>query len=368
MKATRHPLIPWFSMLLCLGMSSAQEGTKKQPIPLAALPDLKIPAESLTLVEGKDHGGLMRLYVANTTTKEIPGGVFGFGPAFKEAFVDGRWQCCQSFPPETVVHKCADEIIERLPPPLPPGHAWVIQERDSHTGDTEGEIRFCLPLINAAPLVTKPRRGSYSESELESASKDLSSYWGLNEELHELFKENRPNKGIVFTSIGELAATLELERSYDKCGLTRQSVARWLEENPKGLATTIPAEMAALREVLAKPWHRIRDDRNRLETCLNALSQAGLKKHPVGDPARYPAMVWRYLSIQSKLRMADEYCINPERWQAIETIKASGNDWGANAEELAKLGVLAEKSVRSANKKEAEAARPFLRFSVAHAD
>lgn len=363
MKAIRRQLVPWLSILLWAGMSPAQELPKKKPVPLAGLPDLKPPAESLALVEEKDT-----LYLANTTSKEIPAPVFGFEPAFKEAFVNGRWQRCQSFPGEIVVNKCADGILDALPPPLPPGHAWLLQARDRYTGDTEGEIRFCLPLINAAPLATKPRKGSYSEVELESSSKDLCSYWGLNEELHEFFKGNRPDKGTVFTSIGELAATLELERSYDKCGLTRQSVARWLEKNPKGFATTIPAEMTALREVLAKPWDRIRDDRNRLETCLNALSEAGRKKHPVGTPARYPAMVWRYLSVQSRLRKADEYCLNPERWDAIERMRASGNDWDAGPGELAKLGLLAEKSVRSANKLEAKAARPFLRFSVAQAD
>jgi hypothetical protein len=210
MKITRRQLVPWLSTLLCIGMSPAQEATKKQPVPLATLPNLTPPARLLALVEAKDHEGLMRLYLANTTSEQISGAVFGLEPAFKEAFV------------------------------------------------------------------------------------------------------------------------------------------------------------AAVREVLAKPWDRIRDDRNRLEICLNALSRAGLKKHPVGDPARYPAMVWRYLSIQSKLRMADEYCINPERWQAIEALKASGNDWEASAGDLASLGILAEKSVRSTNEKEAKAARPFLRFSVAH--
>lgn len=366
MTITRRQLVPCLSILLCIGMSPAQEATKKQPVPLATLPNLTPPAGLLALVEAKDHEGLMRLYLANTTSEQISGAVFGLEPAFKEAFVDGRWQRCQSFPPETVVHKCAHDILDQLPPPLPPGHAWVLQEHDRHVGDTGGEVRFCLPLINAAPLASKPRKGSYHQAELESASRDLCSYWGLGEEVHEFFKGKRPNEGVVFKSVGELAATLELERAYDKCGLTRQLVARWLEENPQGFPTTIPAEMTALREVLAKPWDRIRDDRNRLEICLNALSRAGLKKHPVGDPARYPAMVWRYLSIQSKLRMADEYCINPERWQAIEALKASGNDWGASAGDLANLGILAEKSVRSTNEKEAKAARPFLRFSVAH--
>ncbi|QJE94743.1 hypothetical protein [Luteolibacter luteus] len=239
---------------------------------------------------------------------------------------------------------------------------------DRYTGDTEGEIRFCLPLINAATLVTKPQKGAYNEAELKIASEDLCSYPGLIGELHEFFKGTRPNENTVFTSVGELAATLELERSYDTCGLTRKSLAKWLEENPKGFSTTIPAEMDALREVLAKPWDRIRDDRNRLETCLNALSEAGLKKHAVGTPARYPAMVWRYLNSLSSAMLLDEFCINPERWDAIEKLKASGNVWGASAEELAKLGILAEKSVRSASSKEAKAARPFLRFSIAHAN
>lgn len=366
MQALRNPLASFVAVFLCIGISPAQEDAKKQLLPLAELPDLKPPSESLALIELTDGNQASRLYLTNTTGDEIARAVFGIEPSFKEAFVDGRWQRCQAFPPETVVSKCADGVLEGLPPPLPPGHAILVHSRDPFIGDTEGEVRFCLPRINAAPLVTKPRKGSYDEAELETASEDLRSYLGLHEELYEFFKGNRRDKDAVFTSVGELAATLELERSYDKCGLTRKYVFRWLGENPKGFPDTTPAEMAALREVLAKPWHRIRDDGNRLETCLGALSQAGSKKHPVGAPARYPAMVWRYLSCHSRPRILEESCINPERWDAIEKQKASGNIWGANAEELMKLGMLAEKAVRSGSKEEAKAARPFLRFSVAH--
>ena len=321
-------------------MPPARSAPNEPPIPLALLPELKVPQGKLTLITSPGENAAAKLILTNTTEKVVEGAMFGVEPRFKEVWSHGAWRRCSSFEPI----RCADDVLANVGPALPPGHATVLETIDWNAGDTDGLVRYCQPLFLGPPVVTESRNGRYSRAGLEQASKDIYSYWGISSELRTCLLKGSLREGSIFTSIGELAAALELERAYDESGLAREMVRRWLEKNPNGFAKTSPAEMKALREVLARQWTRSRDEQNCLKVCLDALSQAGDKKHPVGVPARYPAVVWRYLSIQPRLRKDDESNQNPERYEAIQKLKASGNEWGASPEEMARMSSLAKKS------------------------
>lgn len=328
MKATWRQILPLFSALLCIGTPSVRAAPNEEPVPLAKFQELKVPEDKLTLITPSGEENSTKLFLANTTGKVVKGAEFGINPRFKEVCIQGVWRRCWSFEPE----KCADGIMANVGPDLPPGHATFLDTIDWNAGDTEGLVRYCQTMFFGAPIVTESREGRYSKEGLEKASRDIYSYRGISKELVTCLLHGRIQEGSIFKNIGELAAVLELERAYDECGLPRDIVRRWLEKNPKGFAKTSPSEMKALSEVLARPWTRSRDEQNCLKVCLDALSHAGEKKHPVGDPARYPAVVRRYLSIQPSLRKDDESYQNPERYEAVQKLMASGNTWGASPE------------------------------------
>jgi hypothetical protein len=330
----------------------SRSGAAEIPIPLDQLEGLKIPPGEVSLI--LDPKG--PVYLVNATRDAQAGLDHGLKEVFKEVKIEGRWHRCRSFE----IEKCADIPII---PDLPAGHALAKATASWDSGDKEGEIRYCLTRLASPPLVSSAIQGRYSQAALEASSKDFFNYHGTLEEVLGSLREGHWGGASLAKGIGELAALLELERSYDRCVHLRRIVGDWLEKNPNGGGIASRTETEALRKALAKPWERSLDERNCFKTCLAALSQGTKGKHPVGSPARYPALIWAYLAKQPKLRgePADsDYYQNPGRRAELERLKASGNRWGAEPEELKQIRILADRSMKSGNKREAEAAKWFL--------
>src|SRR5687767_12628392 len=99
MKVIRPSLIPWLSLLVCIGIPPARSAPNELPVPLAMLPELKVPDGKLTLITAPGEAGTAKLFLTNTTEKEVAGAIFGVGQRFKEVWIGGHCRRCWSFEP-----------------------------------------------------------------------------------------------------------------------------------------------------------------------------------------------------------------------------------------------------------------------------
>ncbi len=319
-------------------------------IPLDWLPkEPPFPAGKLSLrIDPEDRSdGNIAFILANNTPEER----LVYPLPFQEIKVGKHWIRSQPYVPF-----CGSGGAEGR---IRAGRALVWPVPDPGRGDMDAEIRYCLSGYQQEPLTSAPMKGKVRAADVDAAGCDAVARIGLLDELNRC-ASTVWTAGRFTADAGEFAAAMELERAYDESRQARTKLRRWLDRKPG-----IPAEDAALlHAVLQRPWERVLDERNCLETCIRALSASPAEREAAapGNPLRYPAVVWGYLVSEPETRF--ETFINPERHAALEALKASGNPWGATPEECRTLAALAERSIRSGDEREARQARAFLNMTA----
>jgi hypothetical protein len=113
--------------------------------------------------------------------------------------------------------------------------------------------------------------------------------------------------------------------------------------------------------LLKRPWNRQQDAPALFERCFNALIPRDRGEKEFGSPERCRAMTWRYLNeFRSEWH---EVFINSERWDQLEAIRKSGNEWRVDPKHVEALVEEAKASLRSADREEREAADAFIKKS-----
>ncbi len=325
------------------------------PVPLSWLPEgLTYPENEVSLVPDPKTRGRdgIALYLVNTSAETIKVVRYPYSGVFQEVKQGEEWKRCEPFYPDCI--SGSDELrFENLEP----GHALILCGVDPNFGDLEGEVRYCFD-GPSAPIASAGIKGRISSKAYEEAKKDIGSFSHLMVVVSSFIGSDGKDWRKHYRMAEGLVARMELERHYDESGAIRELAGKWLADERKH-ARPSPECAAALRAVLNRPWDRIRDERACFRRCLDALSSKRGKKYPYGSPERCRAAVWNHLTDGKYLDDAERF-INPERWAALERLKATDNPWGAEPEELAKLVKLAREAMRAGDAEEQAAARGLL--------
>lgn len=314
-------------------------------VPVPWMPDdLAPPANAISLIaDPNDHRGKsMVAYLVNDRdepTAPVPC-VF----VFQEIKIGRNWVRSEPFTP--VCGSGGKDYVR-------PRHARILHVPRADLGDMEAEIRYCLFTGTQMLLVTRTIKGKVRSADLNKAGEDLATREGIAEEIEGLYPGIPREAGIV-TSAFELAAAMQLERAYDESRRSRASLRHRIEQN----AFADGKELALLKGVLSQPWEEVMNERNCLALCIDALSKSATGPCQPGTPAAHPAMVWSYLAEEPKRRR--EFLVNPERFAVRQALDASGNPWGATAEECKTLRDLAQVSINRGDTREKKAAAEAL--------
>jgi hypothetical protein len=313
--------------------------------------EVKDGAVSL-LPDLKDHGGeRTAVYLLNTTDTPLNRADSDLLTCFMEVKDVDRWRSCQ------------DSTIDcgtgaKIPEDLAPGHGKLLFGWDPTVGDMTGELRYCVRLPHARPVVSASFQGRYSSEQLNRlhppgglAGKAIAN--GLDgkgwTELPQYIS------GAMLRSAEECIAAAELDRAYDESPLTRDAAVRWK-------AAALPGEEmarchAALEKLLQRPWSNRLDASSFFMRCHSALARPRGEAE-FGSPENCRTLIWRYMDkVPSRL---GESHVNPERWDRLEVIRLSGNPWGVDNKLVVAILEEAISSLRSPDADERDAAGTFL--------
>jgi len=324
----------------CIALGLIHRELKVEPGKVSLIPDLK-----------DAEGGIIAVYLANATDQVIEGADSNHAHCFLEVKDGNRWRSCDRFSPGCGTGTPA-------PQDLPAKHATIFLGTNPNLGDMTGEMRFCITLPHARPVVSASFQGRFSSKRFEEATPHTrpvteSIVNGLaGKDQNDANNELRLR---IARSPEEYIAAGELERCHDESGPTKAALIRW---QATALAGDDMAQCrTALTSLLERPWTHQLDAPALFERCFTALTHDGGKME-FGSPERCRAMTWRYLSAFRSEWL--EVFINPERWDQLETIRHSGNPWGVDQKRVAILVEEAVASLRSPDPGEREAAGTFL--------